>query len=198
LLPLRKKTPGPICFEHVLKTERADVMIQVLGMQFYKVVDGKAELLQGGAMRVLEAVRVEEGNEALRQRGNEGGEGNEATRYKGNEERKQEGNEGLEMQGNETLRQQGNEGVQQGGMEEMPLVAEDGCPPVVIAGTGRAVERLRRRGRGGAGLRSRMRGGKRLQFCRASEDLHYICNPSDGKRWLPVGQEDAGTPGSDP
>ncbi|NII29682.1 hypothetical protein HB364_31675 [Pseudoflavitalea sp. X16] len=88
LLPLRKKAPEGICFEHRLEPGAGKVMVQVLGMEFYKVVEGKEVLVKGSALRILEAVRVE--GEAMgtstqpheaelhtcaseRQQGNEGG-----------------------------------------------------------------------------------------------------------------------------
>ena len=99
LLPLRAKTPEGICFEHRLEPGEGKVMVQVLGMEFYKLVNGKEVLIKGSAVRILEAVRVEgettgtstqlhkaglhtraserlveEGNETSRQQGNEGGE----------------------------------------------------------------------------------------------------------------------------
>ena len=74
LLPLSRKTPGPVCLEHQLHGGTGDVLIQVLGIQLYKVEKGEAVLVKGGAVRILEAVRMEEkntGSEALRQKGNE-------------------------------------------------------------------------------------------------------------------------------
>jgi hypothetical protein len=59
LLPLGKKTPEAICLEHRLKVEPNEVLLQVMGMEFYKVEHGKSVLLKGGAMRILEAVRME-------------------------------------------------------------------------------------------------------------------------------------------
>jgi len=59
LLPLGKKTPEAICLEHRLKVEPDEVLLQVMGMEFYKVENGKSVLLKGGAMRILEAVRME-------------------------------------------------------------------------------------------------------------------------------------------
>jgi hypothetical protein len=59
LLPLGKKTPEAICLEHRLKVEPDEVLLQVMGMEFYKVEHGKSVLLKGGAMRILEAVRME-------------------------------------------------------------------------------------------------------------------------------------------
>jgi hypothetical protein len=73
LLPLRKKVPHAICFEHQLEPGEGQVMVQVLGMEFYKLEDGKEVLIKGSAVRVLEAVRVEEkGNETPRHKGNKG------------------------------------------------------------------------------------------------------------------------------
>jgi hypothetical protein len=58
LLPLGKKTPDVICLEHRLKAGPGEVLLQVAGIQFYKVVNGKEELLKGGAMKVLAAARI--------------------------------------------------------------------------------------------------------------------------------------------
>ncbi|MBO9562705.1 MAG: hypothetical protein J7621_08030 [Niastella sp.] len=77
LLPLRKKTPGTIGFEHKLEVANGQVAVQVLGMDFYKVVDGHEVLVKGSAIRVLEAVQSLEssvqskGIEAETQGGNE-------------------------------------------------------------------------------------------------------------------------------
>jgi len=59
LLPLGKKTPDTICLEHRLKAGPGEVLLQVMGIQFYKVVNGKEELLKGGAMKILAATRIE-------------------------------------------------------------------------------------------------------------------------------------------
>jgi hypothetical protein len=58
LLPLSKQMPADSCFEHRLEPGAGKVMVQVLGMQFYKLVDGKEVLVKGSAVRVLEAVRI--------------------------------------------------------------------------------------------------------------------------------------------
>ncbi|NII25917.1 hypothetical protein HB364_12550 [Pseudoflavitalea sp. X16] len=74
LLPLHKKTPAAICLEHQVDVEAGEVLVQALGIEFYKVVDEKEVLVKGGALRIVEVVRVaEKGNEALRQQGNEVG-----------------------------------------------------------------------------------------------------------------------------
>jgi len=70
LLPLSRKTPGDICLEHQLNGKEGDVFIQVVGIQLYKLVNGKEVLVKGGAVRILEAVK--KGNEAMRHQGNEG------------------------------------------------------------------------------------------------------------------------------
>lgn len=94
LLPLSRKTPGDICLEHQLNTKPGDVLVQVVGIQLYKLVNGEAVLVKGGTVRILNAARIavtriedelheiveEEGNEALR-------EGNKALRQQGTEEK---------------------------------------------------------------------------------------------------------------
>jgi hypothetical protein len=80
LLPLRKKTPGAIGFEHKLEVTDGQVVVQVLGMDFYKVVDGYEEMLKGSAMRVLEV-----GKAVQRSAFSIGSEGIEAERQEGNE-----------------------------------------------------------------------------------------------------------------
>ncbi len=57
LMPLRRKTSGRLDFEQRLGMEVGvdEVAVQVLGIQFYKMEAGEAILLEGGAMRVLEA-----------------------------------------------------------------------------------------------------------------------------------------------
>jgi len=80
LLPLGRKTPGAICLEHQLNGKPGDVMVQVMGIQLYKLVNGEEVLVKGGAVRILKAARipvtriedevhkiVEEGIEAERQ-----------------------------------------------------------------------------------------------------------------------------------
>jgi hypothetical protein len=59
LLPLSKKTPGVICLEHILKVGAGDVLVQVMGIRFYKLVNGKDILLSGGAMRIVEVAERE-------------------------------------------------------------------------------------------------------------------------------------------
>ena len=59
LLALSKKTPQTICFEHTLKVSPGEVLLQVMGIEFYKVENGKEKLLKGGVMRILEAQRME-------------------------------------------------------------------------------------------------------------------------------------------
>jgi hypothetical protein len=58
LLPLGKKTPDTICLEHRLKAGPGEVLVQVMGIQFYKAVNGKEELLKGGAVCILAAARI--------------------------------------------------------------------------------------------------------------------------------------------
>lgn len=60
LLPLSRKTPAAICLEHQVDVEAGEVLVQVLGMEFYKVVDRKEVLVKGGALRILEMVRIED------------------------------------------------------------------------------------------------------------------------------------------
>ena len=64
LLPLSRKTPGPICLEHLLSASPGDVLVQAMGMEFYKVVNGQEVLMKGGALRILEAAQVEEAQDA--------------------------------------------------------------------------------------------------------------------------------------
>lgn len=59
LLPLGKSTPGAICLEHQLAVQPGETLIQVMGIHFYKIVDGQEVLLKGGAMRILEATTME-------------------------------------------------------------------------------------------------------------------------------------------
>jgi hypothetical protein len=58
LLPLSKKTPGPIGLNHQLKAAPNNVLIQVLGIQFCQVVSGQELLLKGGAMRILASAHI--------------------------------------------------------------------------------------------------------------------------------------------
>ncbi|AXY78400.1 hypothetical protein D3H65_32355 [Paraflavitalea soli] len=158
LLPLRKKTPEAICLVHQLEAGGGEVLVQVLGIQLYKWEDGREVLLQGGALRILEVVRAEKGNEGTRHQGNEVGEGIEATGQPGKEV--EEGNGAMRQQGNEGL-----EGISEG--KEMRIGV-------------------------------RVPGGKGLLICRSSEDLHYICDPSDGISGLRAGYEATGAPANDP
>jgi hypothetical protein len=61
LLPLGRKTPAAICQDHRLTVQPGEVLIQVMGIEFYRVENGKSVLLKGGAVRILEAVRMEDG-----------------------------------------------------------------------------------------------------------------------------------------
>lgn len=58
LLPLGKKTSDAICLDHRLTVQPGEVLLQVMGMEFYTVEDGKQKLLKGGTMRILEAVQM--------------------------------------------------------------------------------------------------------------------------------------------
>jgi hypothetical protein len=58
LLPLRKKTPEPICLDHALKSAPGDVVVQVLGIQFYTLVNGEEVPVKGGAVKILKAEQV--------------------------------------------------------------------------------------------------------------------------------------------
>ena len=58
LLPLDKCTPGAICLEHQLNATPGEVLVQVMGIEFYEVANGMEKLLKFGAMRILEAVRI--------------------------------------------------------------------------------------------------------------------------------------------
>jgi hypothetical protein len=58
LLPLSKQVPA-VELEHSLVGKPGQVMVHTVGMVFYKV-EGKAEMLRGGVMRVVEVVRVAE------------------------------------------------------------------------------------------------------------------------------------------
>jgi hypothetical protein len=64
LLPLSKKTPATIYQDHRLTVQPGKVLLQVMGIEFYRVVDDKAVLLKGGAMKILEAVQVEKAGES--------------------------------------------------------------------------------------------------------------------------------------
>lgn len=58
LFPLGKGTPGEICLEHQLKAAPGEVLVQVMGIEFYEVMNGREKRLKFGAMRILGAVRV--------------------------------------------------------------------------------------------------------------------------------------------
>lgn len=58
LLPLRKKTPGVIGFEHAIDRMSGQVVVQVLGMEFYKLAGEYPVLVKGSALQVLEVVRL--------------------------------------------------------------------------------------------------------------------------------------------
>jgi hypothetical protein len=59
LLPLSKLMPA-VELRHQLAGKPGEAMVHTLGMVFYTVADGKTQLLRGGAMQVVEAVRVAE------------------------------------------------------------------------------------------------------------------------------------------
>lgn len=59
LLPLGKRTPGTMCLEHQLKAAPGEVLVQVLGIEFYEVMNGREKLLKFGAMRILEATHID-------------------------------------------------------------------------------------------------------------------------------------------
>jgi hypothetical protein len=58
LLPLSKQVQA-VELEHSLVGKPGQVMVHTVGMVFYKVEEGKVELLRGGMMRVVEVVRIE-------------------------------------------------------------------------------------------------------------------------------------------
>jgi hypothetical protein len=60
LLPLRKQTPEAISLDHSLTTGPGDVVVQVLGIQFYTLVNGEEVLVKGGAVKILAAELVTE------------------------------------------------------------------------------------------------------------------------------------------
>lgn len=64
LLPLRKKTPGVIGFEHKVERVNGQVVVQVLGMEFYKLADEYPVLVKGSALQVLEVVKIVESRES--------------------------------------------------------------------------------------------------------------------------------------
>lgn len=63
LLPLRKKTPGVIGFEHKVERANGQVAVQVLGMEFYRLADEYPVLVKGSALQVLEVVKTVESRE---------------------------------------------------------------------------------------------------------------------------------------
>jgi hypothetical protein len=58
LLPLSKQVPA-VELKHSLVGKPGQVMVHTVGMVFYKVEEGKAEMLRGGVMRVVEVMRIE-------------------------------------------------------------------------------------------------------------------------------------------
>jgi len=58
LLPLRKQTPEAICLEHSVVAGAGEVMVQVLGIQFYAIENGREVLVKGGAVQLLAAERM--------------------------------------------------------------------------------------------------------------------------------------------
>jgi hypothetical protein len=137
LMPLRKKTPGAICLEHTLEAGEGEVLVQVLGMQLYRLEEGKEVLLQGGAMRILEAEKVEEGKEALRHPGKEG--------------ERLEGKEVLAAEEAEVENGVGCTEEPGGALLEVVVPAVDEGVPEGVAGNKRGVRRHRKRGRGSVG-----------------------------------------------
>jgi hypothetical protein len=59
LLPLSKQLPG-VELQHQFTGKPGEVMHHTVGIMFYKVSEQGAELMKGGAMQVVEVVRVEE------------------------------------------------------------------------------------------------------------------------------------------
>ena len=57
LLPLHKKTSGPIELAHRIATQEGEVLVHAMGIEFYKVADGQETLLKGGALKILAAAR---------------------------------------------------------------------------------------------------------------------------------------------
>jgi hypothetical protein len=57
LLPLRKKMAA-LQLEHQLAGKPGEVMLHTAGIIFFEVVDGKARMLRGGVLRVMEVARV--------------------------------------------------------------------------------------------------------------------------------------------
>ncbi|NII25898.1 hypothetical protein HB364_12440 [Pseudoflavitalea sp. X16] len=58
LMPLGKKTPGVIHLKHAVKAGEGDVIVQAMGIEFYKMVHGKKVLLKFGALRILRVGRI--------------------------------------------------------------------------------------------------------------------------------------------
>lgn len=58
-LPLGKKTPDTICLEHRQKAASGEVLLHVMGIEFYTIINGTPALLKGGAMRILEVIKME-------------------------------------------------------------------------------------------------------------------------------------------
>jgi hypothetical protein len=58
LLPLSKKMP-PLQLEHSLQVQPGQVMLHSIGIVFYKVEDGEATLLRGGALKIVQVARKE-------------------------------------------------------------------------------------------------------------------------------------------
>lgn len=59
LLPLSKQMPG-VELQHSLVGKPGELIVHTVGIVFYKVSEGKAELLKGGALQIVEVARVEE------------------------------------------------------------------------------------------------------------------------------------------
>jgi hypothetical protein len=59
LLPLGKVMEA-LQLEHQQTARPGEVMLHTAGMVFYEVTDGKAHLLRGGALQIVEVVRVQE------------------------------------------------------------------------------------------------------------------------------------------
>jgi hypothetical protein len=64
LLTLSKQVPA-VELEHSLGGKPGQVMVHTVGMVFYKVEGGEAEMLRGGVMRVVEVVRVAEAERSV-------------------------------------------------------------------------------------------------------------------------------------
>jgi hypothetical protein len=59
LLPLSKKMPE-LRLKHSLQAEPGQVMLHTVGIVFYKVEDGEATLLRGGALKIVQVARKEQ------------------------------------------------------------------------------------------------------------------------------------------